>query len=266
MIEYPIVDPVLIQMGPVAIHWYGLMYVIAFAGCWWLARYRTRLAHVDLTKEDVSDLLFYVALGVILGGRLGYVLFYAFPELLDDPISLFRIWEGGMSFHGGLLGVIVAIALYARKTQRRFWYMADFVCVPVPIGLAAGRFGNFINGELYGKPTDLPWAMVFPNSDGLLRHPSMLYEMILEGIVLLVILVLFARKPRPLMAISGLFALFYGLFRIAVEFVREPDAHIGYLAFGWVTMGIVLSLPLVILGLVLLTLAYRRGSADQAAA
>ena len=255
MFEYTGFDPVALQIGPLAVRWYGLMYLIGFAGGWWLARVRARRPDCVCTPEQVDDLVFYVALGVILGGRVGYMLFYGWAQILDDPVSVLRIWEGGMSFHGGFLGVLLAVGLFARKLGVRFWDVVDLIAPVVPIGLGAGRVGNFINGELWGAPTDLPWAFVV---DGVARHPSQLYEALLEGLVLFTVLWVYSSKPRPTMAVSGLFALLYGLFRCAVEFVRLPDAHIGYLAFGWLTMGHLLTLPMIAVGVILLWLAYRR--------
>ena len=255
MFEYTGFDPVALQIGPLAIRWYGLMYLIGFVGGWWLARVRARRPDTACTPEQVDDLLFYVALGVILGGRVGYMLFYGWAQIAENPLSILRIWEGGMSFHGGFLGVLLAVWLFARKVGERFWDVVDLVAPVVPIGLGAGRIGNFINGELWGAPTDLPWAFVV---NGVARHPSMLYEAILEGLVLFTVLWVYSSKPRPTMAVSGMFALLYGLFRCAVEFVRLPDAHIGYLAFGWLTMGHVLTLPMIAVGVILLWLAYRR--------
>ncbi len=254
MLTYPDIDPVAIALGPVKIRWYGLMYLLGFLAAWYMLRRRTRLQWVPFKAAHVEDIIFYGVLGVIIGGRLGSMLFYNFNNLLADPLSLLRVWEGGMSFHGGLLGVMVAMYLFARKHGFGFWQVADFVAPVAPLGLGAGRIGNFINGELWGKPTDLPWAFVV---DGIARHPSQLYEALLEGLLMFVILWSFTARPRPLMAASGLFALLYGVFRSAVEFVRLPDADIGYLAFGWLTMGQLLSLPLIIAGLSLLYFAYR---------
>jgi len=262
MLTYPGFDPVVLQLGPIAIRWYGLMYLVGFAGGWWLGRVRATRADAPLTPVQVDDLVFYIALGVILGGRLGYMLFYGFDQLRENPLNLLRIWEGGMSFHGGLLGVIVAMALFARKTDCGFFRLADFVAPLAPIGLFAGRIGNFINGELWGKPADLPWAFVV---DGQGRHPSQLYEAGLEGVVLFVILWIYSARPRPVMSVAGLFLVVYGLCRFAVEFVRLPDAHIGYLAFGWLTMGQLLSLPMLIAGIGMIWLARRRGPADAVA-
>ncbi|KTG16161.1 MULTISPECIES: prolipoprotein diacylglyceryl transferase [unclassified Guyparkeria] len=263
--DYPAIDPVALQIGPLAIHWYGLMYLFGFAGAWALARLRARRPDWPINPVQVDDLLFYSALGVILGGRIGYMLFYQPGMLIDSPLSLFAIWDGGMSFHGGLLGVLVAMALYARAQGLAFFTVTDFIAPLVPIGLFFGRIGNFINAELWGSPTTLPWGMVFPGAGPEPRHPSMLYEAFLEGLVLFLLLWLFSMKPRPRMAVSGLFLLGYGTFRFAVEFVREPDAHIGYLAGGWVTMGHILSAPMIVAGLALLAWAYRRGIMDRPA-
>ena len=205
--------------------------------------------------------MFYIALGVILGGRIGYILFYGFSSFLHNPLILFKIWEGGMSFHGGFIGVLLAMVLFARKYQKGFWATVDFIAPLIAPGILFGRIGNFINGELWGRVTDLPWGMVFRQTgDGLPRHPSQLYEAALEGVALFVIVWLFSAKPRPTMAVSGVFALTYGIFRFLVELVRQPDVQLGYLAFGWVTMGQVLSLPLIVVGVALLALAYRRQS------
>ncbi len=268
MLTYPDLDPVALALGPIHIHWYGLMYLLGFAAAWGLARYRTRKPQSVMTAAQVDDLIFYCIIGTIVGGRLGYMLFYGQAQLLDDPLSLLRIWQGGMSFHGGLLGVIAAMLWFAYQHKLRFFAIADFAAPLVPPALFAGRLGNFINGELWGHPTTLPWGMQlpcgrFPEYCGELAewsvplHPSQLYEALLEGVVLFVVLWLFSRQPRPLMAVSGAFLLLYGFFRIVVEFARTPDAHIGYLALGWVTMGQLLSLPMVLAGALLLALAYR---------
>jgi phosphatidylglycerol:prolipoprotein diacylglycerol transferase len=253
-------DPVIVQLGPLALRWYGTMYLVGFLGGWWLARVRAKRHPTwGWRPAEVGDLLFFVALGVILGGRIGYVLFYDFAQFVEEPLRLVRIWEGGMSFHGGLIGVGLAAWLYARKTERSFFQVTDFLAPLVPIGLGAGRLGNFINGELWGRATDLPWAIIFPAAgDRLPRHPSQLYELVLEGVVMFTVLWVFSSKPRPPMAVSGLFLVLYGAFRFAVELVREPDRHLGYLAWGWLTMGQVLSLPMILLGAVLLALVYRR--------
>lgn len=265
MLVHPAFDPVAFSLGPLHVRWYGLMYLLGFIAGWALGRYRATKPHAPCTPEQVDDLVFYIALGVILGGRVGYVLFYNFAALLKDPLLLFRIWEGGMSFHGGLLGVLVAMWLFGRKIDRSFFVMTDFIAPLVTPGLFFGRIGNFINGELWGKVSDVPWAMVFPGpaAGELPRHPSQLYQAALEGVALFIILWLYSAKPRPTMAISGLFLLCYGLFRFIVEFVREPDAHIGYLAFHWLTMGQLLSLPMMVLGALFMAYAYRRRAQEN---
>jgi phosphatidylglycerol:prolipoprotein diacylglycerol transferase len=271
MLSYPDIDPIAVSLGPLRVHWYGLMYLVGFVGGWWLARRRADRQTPPWTGAQVDDLLFYLVLGVVVGGRLGYVLFYAFPQLLHDPWFWVRIWEGGMSFHGGLLGVLIAMLLLARKHRLGFLQITDFLAPLVPIGLGAGRIGNFINGELWGKVASVPWGMQLPcvrfpdkcaglplgAQFSLPLHPSQLYEALLEGVALFILLNLFAARPRPVGAVSGAFLVGYGVFRIAAELVRLPDPQIGYLAFGWVTLGQVLSLPMVLAGVALLAWAYR---------
>jgi phosphatidylglycerol:prolipoprotein diacylglycerol transferase len=257
MLTYPQIDPVLLNLGVVQIHWYGMMYLIGFLAGWWLGIQRVNRPNPLMNKEQVGDLLFFIALGVVLGGRLGYVLFYDFATYIHNPIAIFQVWKGGMSFHGGLIGVIISIFFFARSTKHRFFKIADFIAPLVPPGIAAGRIGNFINGELWGKPTEMPWGMVFPHVDNMPRHPSQLYESALEGFALFIILWLFSSRPRPMMATSGLFLILYASFRFFLEFFREPDAHLGYLAFEWLTMGQLLTIPMVLLGILLITLAYR---------
>lgn len=259
MLTYPDIDPVAFELGPLAVHWYGLMYLVGFAAAWLLLRYRAKLSDGRWGYDFIDDLLFFCALGVIAGGRLGYILFYQFSAVLEDPMVLIRVWEGGMSFHGGLLGVIAACLWVARKHGKHPVDITDFGLPVVPIGLGAGRIGNFINGELWGRPTEAPWGMVFPGAGDMARHPSQLYEAVLEGLVMFAVLWWFSARPRPRYAVSGLFLLLYGVFRALVEFWREPDAHIGYLAFGWLTMGQLLSLPLIIAGAVMLVVAWRYG-------
>lgn len=259
MLVHPNINPVALEVGPLSIHWYGLMYLVGFWGAWYLGTIRARQPHIAWPKERVSDLLFYIVMGVILGGRIGYTLFYNFQGFLDHPLVILRMWEGGMSFHGGLIGVIVSYFLFAWKYKLNVFDIADFAAPLVPVGLFTGRIGNFINAELWGAPTTLPWGMVFRNGGPEPRHPSMLYEAFLEGIVLFAILWWFGRKPRRRMAVSALFLIGYGLFRSAVEFVRLPDAHIGYLyGSSWITMGILLSAPMIAAGAVMLAIAYGR--------
>ncbi len=259
MLTYPQIDPVMLQLGPVKVHWYGIMYLIGFGLAWWLGKKRATLPNSPLTQEQVGDAIFYGALGVVLGGRLGYILFYNLPEYLNSPLNIFKVWQGGMSFHGGLLGVIIAMWLFSLTVNRRFFELTDFIAPLIPLGLGVGRIGNFINGELWGRATDLPWGMVFPGSaaGNIPRHPSQLYEAALEGVVLFIILWIFSRKPRPTMAVSGLFLIGYAVFRFMVEFVRTPDSHLGFIAFEWMTMGQLLCIPMFIIGTLFMSLAYR---------
>ena len=272
------VDPAAIEIGGFAIYWYSLMYLVAFGQFWLLGRIRARRADAPMSPDQVGDLLFWGVLGVIVGGRLGYVLFYAFGDLLGDPLLLFRIRDGGMSFHGGLVGVLVAMAFYGRHLGCGFLRLGDFVAPLVPLGLAAGRFGNFIGGELWGRKTDVPWAVIFPESieyggresqalyqqylagalDEFARHPSQLYQALLEGVALFVVVWFFSARARPAGAVGGVFLAGYGGFRFIAEFFREPDAHLGFVAFEWLTMGQLLSLPMLILGIGLILFAYRK--------
>lgn len=263
MLTYPNIDPVALSLGPLKVHWYGLMYLVGFVGAWALGRYRAAKPDWPLSPLLVDDLIFYGALGVILGGRIGYMVFYQTPELIHHPLTIFQVWNGGMSFHGGLIGVMTAAALFARKYKLHFFTLMDFIAPLVPIGLFAGRIGNFINGELWGKVTTLPWGMVFPTGGPLPRQPSMLYEAFAEGILLFLILFFFSIKPRPRMAISAVFLIFYGTFRFLVEFVREPDPQLGYLWGGWLTMGQVLSFPMILIGFALLWYAYHKHIMDR---
>jgi len=260
MLVHPQFDPIAIQLGPLGIHWYGLMYLIGFLSLLWLGRQRIRSGLVaGWTERELDDILFFGVLGVILGGRLGYVLFYQPGYFLQHPLEIFAVWQGGMSFHGGFLGVLAAMLLFCRKTGKRWLGVMDFIAPMVPIGLGAGRLGNFINGELWGRASDLPWAMVFPQVDQVARHPSQLYEMLLEGIVLFVVLWRFSARKPPTGAVSALFLIGYGSARFVVEYAREPDAYLGLLSMG-MSMGQWLSLPMIAAGIGLWRYAYRTRS------
>ncbi|MGH8310153.1 MAG: prolipoprotein diacylglyceryl transferase [Steroidobacteraceae bacterium] len=255
MLQYPGFDPIAFELGPIRVHWYGIMYLVGFAAGWWLGRVRARRPGSTWKPNDVDDLIFYAMLGVILGGRIGYVLFYGLSYWAKDPLYPLKIWEGGMSFHGGMIGVMVTIAIFALRRGRRVADVFDYI-VPLPgIGLFAGRIGNFVNNELWGKTTDVPWGF---NINGEVRHATQLYEAALEGVLLFAVMWWFTSTPRPRLAPSGLFLVLYGAVRILIEFWRVPDSHINYLAGGWLTMGHVLSLPMVVAGAVMLWLAYRR--------
>lgn len=270
-------DPVALDLGLVQVHWYGITYLLAFVVCWALLRVRARQPHWSITPTQVGDYLFWVIVGVIVGGRLGYALFYGLDRWLADPLFVFRIQDGGMSFHGGMIGVLVALALYARRIGMGILKLGDFTAQVVPLGLAFGRIGNFVGGELWGRTSDVPWAVVFPASlparlrdpevleqaraAGELavfaRHPSQLYQAALEGLLLFAVVWIFARKPRPAGAVGGLFLVGYAVFRGIAEFFREPDAHLGFVAFEWLTMGQLLSIPMLLAGIGLLVYAYR---------
>ncbi len=272
------INPIAFSIGPFAVHWYGIMYLLGFLGAWTLGNHRRKQGRIPVSYEAYSDLAFFVMVGVIVGGRIWYMLTYVSPDwIVHDPLALVRVWEGGMSFHGGLLGVLAASWLWSRRNRIHFFDTMDSVAPLVPIGLGLGRLGNFINGELWGKLTDGPWGVIFPSSlddmdksrdelhqmylagqlNDQARHPSQLYEFGLEGVVMFTVLFLYSRRPRPRYAVSGLFALMYGTFRFAVEFVRTPDAQLGYLAWGWLTMGQIQSTPLIVVGVVLLWMSRR---------
>lgn len=255
MLVYPNINPVAISLGPIQIHWYGLAYLVGFLFAWWLARQRAD--RLGLSKEQIGDLTFYAAVGVILGGRLGYALFYHFDRVLADPLWLLRVWEGGMAFHGGFLGVAVAVWLFAHKHRINWFQLGDFVAPLAPVGLGLGRLGNFINGELWGRVTTSPLGMVFPGAGSEPRHPSQLYQFALEGVVLFALLWWFSRQPRPAGSVSGLFLVGYGSLRFLTEFTREPDAHLGLL-LGGLSMGQLLSLPMVLIGVLLMVWAYQQ--------
>lgn len=258
MMEYPRLDPVILQLGALKIHWYGVMYLVGFVMAYRLGRVRTRRHDSPLRGEQLSDAIFYAAMGVVLGGRLGYVLFYHTAWFWQQPLAVFKIWQGGMSFHGGMLGVMAAMWLFARLHGISWLALMDFAAPLVPIGLGAGRLGNFINGELWGRVTDVSWGMVFANAGPLARHPSALYEFALEGVLLFVVLWCYSAKRRPVPSVSSLFLVVYGAMRFGVEFFRQPDAHIGYVWDGWMTMGQLLSVPMVLLGLILFVWSYKR--------
>lgn len=278
-LKFPEIDPVMFSIGPVSLHWYGMMYLVGFVFALWLANRRAAKPNSGWNKNEVETLLYVGFVGVFIGGRLGYVLFYNLPVFLNDPLYLFKVWDGGMSFHGGLIGVICAMIWFAKRTKRKFFQVADFVAPLIPFGLGLGRVGNFINGELWGRVTlDTPWAILFPSSRSedlqlvaqdpttllpiiqeygvLPRHPSQIYEMLLEGVVLFIILNIFVRKNRPVGSVSGLFLIGYGAFRIIVEFFRQPDAQLGL--FGGVSMGQILSIPMILLGIIFMVWAYRQ--------
>jgi phosphatidylglycerol:prolipoprotein diacylglycerol transferase len=259
MLVHPQFDPVAIHLGPFGIHWYGLMYLLGFVVFIWLGRMRLRtLNQPGWDNQFLDDLLFYGVLGVVLGGRLGEVLFYNPGYYFSHPFKILAVWEGGMSFHGGFLGVLVAMALFAKKRRIQWLALMDFIAPLTPPGLAFGRIGNFINGELWGRPTDVPWGMVFPKVDNLPRHPSQLYEFAMEGVALFILLWLFSRKPRPAGSVLGLSIAAYGCFRFIGEFTRNPDEGIfGMMTFG-ISMGQWLSVPMVIIGGGLMVWAYRR--------
>ncbi|GAB3626319.1 prolipoprotein diacylglyceryl transferase [Pandoraea terrae] len=296
MLIHPQFDPVAIHLGPLAIRWYGLMYLVAFLLFLTVGRLRVRQPHIAAQgwrAQDLDDMLFYGVLGVILGGRLGYVIFYKLSYYLANPLDIFKVWEGGMSFHGGFLGVLVAMWLFTRKRGQPLLSGTDMIAPLIPLGLAAGRLGNFINGELWGRVTraDAPWSMLFPQAaqedaiwaashpqrladmglqavwtqyQGLTRHPSQLYEVALEGIALFLVMWIFARRARPVGAVSGMFLIGYGAFRFLVEFTREPDSFLGLLSLG-LSMGQWLSLPMVIVGVWMLWWSYRRKGAHRPA-
>jgi len=276
-------DPVALDLGVVQVHWYGISYLVAFALCWWLLTRRARLPHWPIQPTQVGDLAFWIVVGVVLGGRLGYVLFYGLDRWLADPLFPFKLQQGGMSFHGGLLGVVVVFWFQACQLGTTFLRLGDFVAQVAPLGLACGRIGNFIGGELWGRHSDVPWAMVFPRSlrpedlggrsldqawtsgalDHLARHPSQLYQAALEGFALFVLVWWFARKSRPAGAVGGLFLAGYAVFRMSAELFREPDAHLGFIAFEWLTMGQLLSLPMLAAGIGLMLWAYRNDRGEH---
>lgn len=254
---YPEIDPVALSIGPLSVHWYGIMYLCAFAAAWGIGMWRAGKEWSPLSRAHVEDLVFYAALGVVVGGRIGYVFFYNLGQFMEDPLWLFRVWEGGMSFHGGMLGVAVAVFLFSLRIGQPFFKVIDFVAPLVPLGLFFGRIGNFIGQELWGRETVVSWGMIFPaDPKALVRHPSQLYEAFFEGLVLFLIVFLFSRKARPAGSVAALFLFGYGVFRFGIEFFREPDAHIQFDLFDWMTRGQILSTPMIIIGLVVFVGVY----------
>lgn len=262
MLQHPHFDPVALQLGPVSVHWYGLMYLLGFAAVWLLGRRRIRQGQTELTLRDLEDIIFYSVIGVVAGGRLGYALIYKPGYYLSHPLEILYIWEGGMSFHGGLLGVIAVLLWFSRSRGRHLLDVADSIAPMIPLGLAAGRWGNFMNGELWGRPTDMPWGMVFPHADALARHPSQLYEMVFEGLLLFALLWWYSSKPRHRGQVSAMFLLGYGVARFFVEFTREPDGFLGLLTAG-LSMGQILSIPMILAGALILWRSAGRSSPRQ---
>jgi len=256
--KYIVIDPVIADLGFVKIYWYGVMYLLAFLSAYLLAKYRCKSYELWNTKH-VDDLIFYGALGAVIGGRLGYLFFYNWSIFIANPLTFFNFQNGGMSFHGGFLGVLIAMIVFNKKHKFSFFQTTDFIAPLVPLGLGFGRIGNYINGELWGRVTKSSWGILAPDQIGLWekRFPTQLYEAFLEGIVLFLILWFFSKKKPPIMSISALFLIFYGFFRFIIEFIRTPDSHIGYLAFDWLTMGQLLSFPMILIGLYLLFKSYR---------
>jgi len=255
MWNYPILDPVALDLGLITVHWYAISYLVGIALVWWTVIIRNRSYGHGWTKDTISDLITYAVFGVVCGGRIGYILFYDFQQFIADPLTLVKIWQGGMSFHGGLLGVLLATVLYVRRTEKNFIDTMDLIAPSVPLALGCGRIGNFINAELPGRVTEVPWGVVYPG-EMLSRHPSSLYQAFMEGVVLFSIMWLYAAADRPRMAVSGMFLLGYGLIRCFTELFRQPDAHIGFLVPAWLTLGQLLSLPMILIGLSMLVISY----------
>ncbi|XVN73529.1 Phosphatidylglycerol--prolipoprotein diacylglyceryl transferase [Oligella sp. MSHR50489EDL] len=262
IIQHPQFNPIALSLGPLQVHWYGLMYLLAFAIAWFLGRQRIKQGYIDISPKRFEDLLFYGIVGVVLGGRLGYVLFYQFSYYLRHPLEILAVWDGGMAFHGGLIGVLLAMLYFAHKEGKTFFQIGDFVAPLIPLGLAVGRWGNFMNGELWGRPTNGNWGMIFPMVDNLPRHPSQLYQMALEGILLFVILWFYSKKPRPTGCVSAVFLIGYGVLRFIAEFGREPDSHLGLLTLN-LSMGQWLSLPMILAGAILFAISIKRSPRSQ---
>ena len=259
MIPYPAVSPEIIRIGPLTVRWYGMMYLLGFASSYLLVKHQIRKKGLRLPDDFVDSLYYWLMLGLLAGARLGYVIFYDLVMYLHDPLEILKVWHGGMSFHGGLIGCVVSGILFSRKTRVDFWQTADLVIVTAPIGLGLGRIGNFINGELYGRVTDVPWAMVFPAGGPLPRHPSQIYEFLLEGVLLFLILWTVKNKALKSGVLTSLFLVLYGLFRFSVEFFREPDAQIGFIG-GVITMGQILSAGMLLAGVTIYFQRMKPGS------
>ncbi len=258
-LPYPKIDPIFFQIGPLAFRWYGLMYLFGLGGAYWLIKARAATKQIPLNPQQLSDLIVFAAFGVFIGGRLGYVLFYNLPFYLENPLKIFAVWEGGMSFHGGLLGVCVALVIFCKRRAFSMASIGDLAAGAAPIGLGFGRMGNFINGELFGRATDVDWCMVFPQGGPECRHPSQLYEAGLEGLALFVLLTIINRLRTPPGTIFWTFISGYGVARFFVEFFREPDSHLGFI-FQWVTMGQLLCIPMIAIGLIMIIRGYKRSS------
>ena len=262
MLTHPNFDPVALDLGFAQVHWYGLMYLAGFSFAYWITKKYAKEGRIALKPEQVDDAIFWGAIGIVVGARLGYVLFYGFDNFLENPLWALKVWQGGMSFHGGFLGVVLAVVLFARKHNIRIGSMCDALAIAAPMGLFFGRMGNFIGQELWGRPTDVPWGMIFPNDpSGLARHPSQLYQGVCEGLLVFAIIFFYTRKPRPEWSAGALFVLSYGCFRFLMEFVREPDAHIGFDLFGWMSRGQILSIPMIMVGAIVMIWAYQREAA-----
>jgi phosphatidylglycerol:prolipoprotein diacylglycerol transferase len=257
LIQYPMIDPVILKLGPLQFRWYGLMYLLGLSAAYLLIRARVAAQQLPITKDQVYDMVLYAALGVFLGGRLGYTLFYNFPYYLQHPEKIVAVWEGGMSFHGGLLGTIAALSVYSWRQSLPALTVADLAAAVTPIGLGLGRIGNFINGELYGRPTTVEWCMIFPGAGPECRHPSQLYEAGLEGVMLFGLLWLIGRRPTPPGTVFGSFIAGYGVCRTVAEFFREPDLHLGFI-LGFLTMGQLLSAPMILIGAGMIAWGYRK--------
>lgn len=258
MWHYPNIDPIALDLGAIKIHWYAISYLVGIGLAWLVLNYRIRVQRLAWTNDDLSDIVFYSVLGVIIGGRMGYMLFYGRDILVDDPLALLRVWEGGMSFHGGLLGVLISLVFYARQKKKSFFEVTDFIAPAIPLGLGSGRIGNFINTELPGRATEVPWALVYPG-ESFGRHPSSLYQALLEGPVLFALLWIFSARPRPAIAVSALFLIGYGSLRTISEFFREPDGHLGFVLLDWLTTGQLLSIPMILVGVGIIFYSYRVG-------